>query len=339
LHLIKRFVAVVALGAGVVLTTLACAEKSNKPKPSATTAPVAAATTAPDVATAFPAVGNPEHLPNAHRISARLVSGAQPEGDAGFKELSELGVMTIISVDGAAPDVEGAKKYGLRYVHLPITYSGVTEEEGKRLAKALDEIQGPVYLHCHHGKHRSAASVAVACVMNGQLKPAQAEDVLKTFGTGADYTGLWRDARNARPLDQNVLAAVKVDYVERAKIPVVAEAMVEIDHTLDKLKDLQKSGWRATAAHPDLDPAHEALQLREKLHEVGRTDDAVQKRPADYKLKLQSAESAAQTLEDALRAWKPLSAGNATAAPPAQIEVAFKAVSASCVSCHNAYRN
>jgi hypothetical protein len=32
---------------------------------------------------------------------------------------------TIISVDGARPNVDAAKKEGLSYVHIPIGYNGV----------------------------------------------------------------------------------------------------------------------------------------------------------------------------------------------------------------------
>src|SRR5688500_18702131 len=184
-----------------------------------------------------------KNLPNAFRLTDRLVSGAQPEGDQGFKDLKDLGVKTIISVDGAAPDVETAKRHGLRYVHLPITYSTVTEDEGKRIAKALAELDGPLYLHCHHGKNRSSAAVAVACVMNGTIKPEQAESVLETFGTGENYKGLWQAARDAKPLDEATLAAVKVQYVEQAKVAALAERMVEIDHVWEGMKAGQKNGW------------------------------------------------------------------------------------------------
>ena len=72
----------------------------------------------------------------------------------------------------------------------PARYAPTAEERAEieaklaTLARAIDEVEGPVYVHCHHGKHRSAAAVATACVMNGRLKPGQAESVLKTFGTG-----------------------------------------------------------------------------------------------------------------------------------------------------------
>src|SRR4051812_27897995 len=83
----------------------------------------------PVAAPAFPPLPDQTHLANAHVVTAKVISGAQPEGDESFKALEDLGVRTIVSVDGAAPDVGTARRYGLRYVHLPITYSGVTPEE------------------------------------------------------------------------------------------------------------------------------------------------------------------------------------------------------------------
>jgi protein tyrosine phosphatase (PTP) superfamily phosphohydrolase (DUF442 family)/cytochrome c556 len=271
-----------------------------------------------------------EHLPNAHRVTDKLISGAQPEGDQGFKELRDMGVKTIVSVDGAAPDVETAKKYGLRYVHLPITYSGVTADEGKRIAKALNELDGPIYLHCHHGQHRSAAAVAVACVLNGSLNPEQAESVLKTFGTGKNYLGLWKAAREARPLDKQSLDAVQVKYVETAKIPELAERMVKMDETWDSVKLIQKNAWMTPKQHPDLDPAHEALLLQEHLKEAARAD-GVDARPEVFRTKLSDAERAADDLRAALEA-KP-------APDCAKAETAFKAVSNACLACHKAYRD
>src|SRR5262245_14552856 len=56
-----------------------------------------------------------EHLLNPWRLHPKVISGGLPEGDAAFQELADLGVKTVISVDGARPDVATAKKYGLRY--------------------------------------------------------------------------------------------------------------------------------------------------------------------------------------------------------------------------------
>lgn len=284
------------------------------------------ATTAP--AYFFPHLTDPR-LPYAFRITDKLLAGAQPEGDEGFAALRDLGIKTIISVDGAAPDVETAKKFGLRYVHLPIEYSGVTPAQGRAIAKAIAELPGPIYLHCHHGKHRSAAAAAVGCVFNGTLPPERAESVLQTLGTGANYKGLWQAARDARPLDPATFSAIHVTYVPVAKIPDLADAMVKVDQRTDLLKLVQKAGWKTPADHPDLDPAHEGLQLQELLHEIGRTHDATSK-PEDFRRHLTAADEAA----DALRATL-----SATPIDTAAADAAMKRVTTSCLDCHKVYRD
>jgi protein tyrosine phosphatase (PTP) superfamily phosphohydrolase (DUF442 family) len=289
---------------------------------------IAAVFVGADKPKAFPSVATND-LHNAYRVTDNLVSGAMPETEQAFKDLAALGVKTIVSVDGAKPDAETARKHGMRYVHLPITYSGVTSEEGQRIAKALSELQGPIYLHCHHGKHRSAAAVAVACVLNGSLRPEQAESVLETFGTGENYKGLWKAARDARPMDPEALTGVKVEYVQAAKLPALAERMVEVEHVWDDMKALQKNGWKSHPDKPDFDAANEALQLQEHLREASRGTD-VGKRSAEFFKMLTGAEAGAEALHKAL-SKSPVESASA--------DTAFKRVAASCVSCHKAYRD
>src|SRR5262245_15845815 len=88
-----------------------------------------------------------QHLPNAYRLHDRVISGGLPEGEAAFKELQALGIRTVISVDGAKPDVELARKFGMRYVHLPHGYDGIPKERAKELAKAVRDLDGPIYIH------------------------------------------------------------------------------------------------------------------------------------------------------------------------------------------------
>lgn len=106
-------------------------------------------------------LSNTPGLHNVFRITDKLLSGSVPEGDLGFQTLQKLGVKTIITVDGAKPDVERAKKFSMRYVHLPIGYDGVPADQGLRLAKAVRDLPGLIYMHCHHGKHRSPAAAVV----------------------------------------------------------------------------------------------------------------------------------------------------------------------------------
>src|SRR5436190_2618002 len=84
------------------------------------------------------------HLPNAYQIHPKVISGGLPEGDDAFRELADLGVKTIISVDGATPEVATAKKFGLRYVHLPHGYGGISEARVAELAKAVHDLPGPI---------------------------------------------------------------------------------------------------------------------------------------------------------------------------------------------------
>jgi protein tyrosine phosphatase (PTP) superfamily phosphohydrolase (DUF442 family) len=315
-------------GAIGAVIALGCYQQKTTSKASGSIAPspltATAATTQP-----FQPIGDPKLLPNAHRVTDNVISGAQPEGDAAFALLKQLGIKTIISVDGSKPDVATAKKYGLRYVHLPITYSGVTTEQGEAVAKAIDVLPGPVYIHCHHGKHRAAAATAVACVYNGSLAPERAESLLQTFGTGANYIGLWKAARDARPIDRTTIDALEVKFVEIQPLPPLADAMVKSDEYSDHLKAIQKAGWQTPANHPDLDPPHEALQLEENLHEIGRSED-VQKRSADFKQQLADAESKVQALRTLLEV-------NPVDKPLA--DAALAAVGKSCLSCHKSYRD
>src|SRR5690349_6328937 len=48
---------------------------------------------------------NMAHLPNAMQVHRKVISGGLPSGDEGFRQLASLNVETVISVDGAKPDL------------------------------------------------------------------------------------------------------------------------------------------------------------------------------------------------------------------------------------------
>ncbi|MBL8849335.1 MAG: cytochrome c [Planctomycetaceae bacterium] len=311
-----------------------------QPAPEATTAAEAPAPavveTSPTIEATRPAppVVTPEklpveHLPNAYRITSMVISGGLPDGEAGFQELEDLGVKTVISVDGMEPDVETARLHGMRYVHLPHGYDGVPSQRGHELAKALRELPGPIYIHCHHGKHRSPAATAVACVEAGLISQESAEIILKTAGTGENYQGLYRSARDAGALDSAFLDGLKVEFVEVATIPPLADAMVALEHTHDHIKQIAAAEWQAPTKHPDLQPAHEALLLKEHFAEMLRMD-AVAIKPEPFREYLRTSETAAQDLETAL-----------TQSPPAldAAKTALDTVNANCAACHREFRD
>jgi protein tyrosine phosphatase (PTP) superfamily phosphohydrolase (DUF442 family) len=315
------------LASSIVLLGMGC----NK-HPSTASSPVsgekaAASAAAPTVAA--PVKVDAPQLPNPYRIHEKVISGGLPEGDAAFAELAALGVKTVISVDGMKPDVERAKKHGLRYVHLPHGYDGVPEIRGQELAKAVRDLPGPIYIHCHHGKHRSPAAAAVACVGAGLIEPSAAELILKTAGTSESYRGLYDSARDARAFEKALLDSLPADFPEQSAIPPMAEGMVALEHTWDHVKQIAAAGWKTPPDHPALDPAHEALILREHFTELLRLDESA-KEPEKFRQLLRDSETAAQGLEDVLRA-QPVTAEKAQAA--------MTIMEKNCAECHKEFRN
>ncbi len=273
------------------------------------------------------------HLPNAYQLHEKVISGGQPDGEAGYRQLSELGVRTVISVDGAQPQVELALKYGLRYVHLPHGYDGVSEKRAQELAKAVRDLPGPIYIHCHHGKHRSPAAATVACVGAGLLQRDQGLSVLRTAGTSDHYEGLYDSAEQGRQFDNALLDALSVEFPETVEVPPMAEAMVSIEHTYDHLKAIQKAGWESPAGHPDLDPPHEALLLREHFSELLRTQEAL-KEPAEFLAMLRESETDAAQLESGLR-----SGSDHGDLVPTEVGDSFARITKNCKVCHRRFRD
>ncbi len=297
--------------------------------------PVAEDTPKDSVVGQLPQKINAAHLPNAFRIHEKVISGGQPEGEVAFQELEDLGVRTVISVDGAKPDLELAKKHGLRYVHLPHSYDGVPKQRAIELAKVVRDLEGPIYIHCHHGKHRSPAAAVVACVSAGLIDPSVSATILKIAGTNPNYRGLYQSAESARKLDQAVLDAIEADFPQIATLPPMAEAMVQLEHTQDRIKEIAAAEWTSPESHSDLDPAHEALLLREHFTEMLRTD-SVAKESEEFREMLRDSETAAGELETAILKWN--DAGSPSPAPDS-IKSSFDRVSKNCAGCHQKFRD
>jgi protein tyrosine phosphatase (PTP) superfamily phosphohydrolase (DUF442 family) len=276
----------------------------------------------------------PRDYPGIHNAVAYhegYVSGSVPEGDAGFETLAAMGVKTIISVDGAEPEVEKAAALGIKYIHLPIGYNGFDEKRKLELVRATRDAMstGPVYIHCHHGKHRSAGAAAAVAASLGWMPPAEGVARMKVSGTAAEYKGLYAAASGASVLGANVIDAVPADFPSRAKPAGFVKGMVEIDEVFEHLKAIEKAGWRVPKDHPDLVPAAEAGRLADLYRAAGATDYA-RRKPSEFADLLNRSQTEAQGLEDLLAAGK---------ADPASLAAQFKLVVASCKDCHVKYRD
>ncbi|MBX3443551.1 MAG: cytochrome c [Planctomyces sp.] len=319
-----RFAVIMAL----LLCVAGCQQReaATSARPSAAAPPPVAVSNGAPKATGLGRVEAP-HLPNPQRIHENVISGGLPEGDEAFAELAALGIRTVISVDGMKPDVEAARRHGMRYVHLPHGYDGIPEIRGQELAKAVRDLPGPFYIHCHHGKHRSPAAAAVACVGAGLIDPSSAVPFLTSAGTSDRYQGLYAAARNAQRFEAALLDALPAEFPETATLPPLAEAMVELERVHHRVNLIAAADWAAPANYPDLDPAHQALLLREQYTEMLRMDD-LQQQPEAFRTLMADSESAALALEEALRS------GDTSAAA-----AALGAVNSGCAECHRSFRD
>ncbi len=274
-----------------------------------------------------------QHLPNAIRVHSKVISGGLPADQLAFQELKDLGVKTIISVDGALPDVELATQFGMRYIHLPHGYDGISAERVKELAKAIREHDGPIYIHCHHGRHRSPAAAATACVTAGFIEPHSGVALLQLAGTSPNYRGLFRAAEKAQPIPTAELDRMQVKFKERADVPSLATAMVALEHTFDNLRKLSASGWKKSNTPAEVEAAHEALLLREHFAELLRTDDTRQ-REESYQQLLRDAEQLAEQLEKSLAAAESVRARNSE-----KLSTVMKRLEDNCRSCHTRFRD
>lgn len=298
-----------------------CFWQSTQQEPSS---PAATSTPAPDRIDGD--WGEPRDMDGLHHVlrgSERVFSGSQPHGAEGFASVAALGVKTIVSVDGAVPDLELARQHGLRYVHIPIGYDGIPVEAGESLARLVRDAEGPFYIHCHHGRHRGPAAAAVACQASGAMNAEQAINLLERAGTSPDYGGLWQSVRSYQtPAADAELPAL----VEQAEIESFAAAMARIDRGFDNLKLAKEADWSVPPRHPDIVPLREAVLLREGFQEAIR--QLGEDRPAAFTEQMQQAEILARALESALRE------GNSPSATGY-----LDRLQQSCKTCHKSFRD
>lgn len=273
-----------------------------------------------------PSPPEPAGLPNLHSLGTGLWSGGTPAGDTGFQGLHDLGIKTIISVDGIRPDVERARRFGLRYVHLPVEYGGISRHRVLQLARAAEVLPRPIYVHCHHGQHRGPAAAAIMrrCRPEGWTA-GEAVAFLHAAGADPNYEGLYASVRDLTPPSARELRAVRATFPEVADVPDLTARMVEIDELWDALKLARPNGWQSKS--PSESVAHLALRLNEQFREVARlTETAPPTSP--FTLYRDDAQDASDDLQAALRA------GDATASDKAYVRTAK-----ACADCHREHRD
>jgi hypothetical protein len=305
----------------------------DEPKPNASTSD-AAPNTASSVVAPTMRDDQPRDMSGLHNVVAYhdgYYSGSVPEGTEGFDTLATMGVRTIISVDGAVPDVEKARARGMRYIHLPIGYNGFDDTRKLELARATRDAMknGAVYVHCHHGKHRSAGAAGTAAASIGWSSAEDMVKRMKVSGTSPGYKGLYGCTLTATALPADVIDAVPANFPEISRPVGFVRGMVETDEVFDHLKLIEKAGWSVPPSHPDLVPAAEAERMVE-LFRAMIVDDRVKREPAEFAAMMNQTRTHAQSLVVLLRA---------NDRDLGKLSGAFTQLTATCTDCHARFRD
>jgi hypothetical protein len=100
------------------------------------------------------------------------------------------------------------------------------------------------------------------------------------------------------------------------------------------LRNSEKIGFNPPPDHPDITPAHEALQLSEQFRELARTTE-IKKRDAKFLQVLQESEEASLKLHQTLSAKKT----GRSAEVIQQSSRLMQQLGNSCKKCHAAFRD
>lgn len=272
----------------------------------------------------------PKDLPGLEHVaelSPGVISGGEPQGEVGYASLAALGVKTVVSVDAVPPPADIAAKAGIRVVHLPIGYDGVPEHTRVAMAKVLTELDGPVYVHCHHGKHRGPAALVAGAVCTGAIDTQRALEFMALTGVSKNYDGLWSDVGSTVPMDAATLYVTEIDLPARADVGGYAGAMSLISRANDRLKLVIDNGWEIPADHPDLAPSSDLGLIHSLLRSL--RDDA-----ESLSYGARHAEILEQSIAASEAAESAYTRGDLAAAAGA-----FKDLGASCKACHVVYRD
>lgn len=266
-------------------------------------------------------------LEHVTRLSPTIISGSEPVTDADFAAIRDMGATTILSVDGATPDVERARKFGLKYVHIPIAYNALNAYEEVQLERAAHEIEGTIFVHCHHGQHRGPVAAALIYATQTGCSGADAAKILYDAGLPNKYKALHDSLAafhpGARQLPDPRVVGPLPEIAQRDSLTM---AMSDIDRCWERLLECRKNHWQSPPDQPDVAPAHEAAIFAELYRETNRLHLADADR--DLRARMGDAEKLAWALNAAL-----------LAANHAEADSAADAIAASCTDCHNAHRN
>ncbi len=133
-------------------------------------------------------------LPNLHKMSDGLYRGAQPS-EAGFAQLAEMGIKTVLNLRTFHSDREQCERHGLDYVHINAQAWEIEDEEVISFLKVVtDKDRAPVFVHCQHGADRTGMMCALyRVIVQGWTRE---EAIREMTEGGFGFHAIWRNLIN-----------------------------------------------------------------------------------------------------------------------------------------------
>jgi len=270
-------------------------------------------------------------LQNAFRFGLKIVAGGYPAGDAAFQALNELGVRTIIRVDGEPPETERADKLGIGCVHLPVAYSGITLERATAIAKAVRDLPGLIYIHGNPSDVRAPAAAAAAEVILGDMTGAQAAAGMTVAGTPTRYAALYSSIEAVATRVPEKLGAVEFNFTVKSEVSRLTAEMAAIQKTWMRIEAAQTFRWKISDARKEIKVDKDTVELIDRFLAAGSYEELSRlPKAADLLGETQTS------LSLLIREWKN---GHTAPAEIEKLDAAFKRASVSCLACHARYRD
>jgi protein tyrosine phosphatase (PTP) superfamily phosphohydrolase (DUF442 family) len=147
-------------------------------------------------------------LPYFYRLNESYTRGAAPSGE-GVKTLQRLGIKALIDLRSAhdhTGEIKGAAELlGLSYHRVPLSvWYGPSDGEAKKfLSIVADRSNGPFYVFCSDGMHRTGEMSAIYRIERERWKIERALKEMDEIGFRPYYYTLrnyvWTYARKFRP--------------------------------------------------------------------------------------------------------------------------------------------
>lgn len=328
------------LAATTGLSAWSCSSAPQEEAPRSLSLEIESEVDAYELAGAIPLpLASPEDLPglaNLYHLSEAVVSGAEPDGQAAFEALQEMGVRTILSVDGKVPDAALAAAHGMRYVHVPIRYDGIEDEELIQIAKTFRELEPPFYVHCFHGKHRGPAAAAVGrIVLDGADRTRAVSEMRQWCGTSRKYRGLYATLAEHPLPDEATTEGYAWDFPAAREVDGLRGAMVTMTRHIDQLELAVLADFQFDPEHPDLAPLNDAKVLEELLEQCMDLEGSAP-HSAGFQAGLAESRAAARHLVELLEERQ---GEGFRGEVLRQATEAFESLDRSCIECHKGYRN